>query len=128
MPFASDCLTEDYELGLDVARLGGRCRFVRARTRDGRLIATRAYFPDTLIAAVRQKTRWLQGIAFHGWDRMGWGRGGVERWMRFRDRRGPFTALVLAMAYLLLILGAAGWVAMSAGSANRSCWLYRFKR
>ena len=45
LPFASDSLTEDYELGLAIAAAGGRCRFVRARGADGRLIATRAFFP-----------------------------------------------------------------------------------
>lgn len=56
-PFAAECLTEDYELGLGIAEMGGRTRFVRRRALDGRLIATRAYFPDRLDRAVRQKTR-----------------------------------------------------------------------
>ena len=42
LPFADDSLTEDYELGLAIAAAGGRCRFIRARGGDGRLIATRA--------------------------------------------------------------------------------------
>lgn len=37
VPFASDSLTEDYELGLAIAAAGGRCRFIRARGTDGRL-------------------------------------------------------------------------------------------
>lgn len=45
LPFAETSLTEDYELGMRVVRLGGRGRFLRARTNDGRLIATRAFFP-----------------------------------------------------------------------------------
>ncbi len=103
-PFAADCLTEDYELGLSIAEMGGRTRFVRARHADGRLVATRACFPHELRAAVRQKTRWVLGIAFQGWDRLGWKGSVAERWMRLRDRRGPFTALVLAAAYTLLVL------------------------
>ncbi|WP_114520618.1 glycosyl transferase family protein [Altererythrobacter sp. ZODW24] len=103
-PFAADCLTEDYELGLSIAEMGGRTRFVRARHADGQLVATRACFPHELRAAVRQKTRWVLGIAFQGWDRMGWNGSLAERWMRLRDRRGPFTALVLAAAYALLVL------------------------
>lgn len=108
-PFATDCLTEDYELGLGVAQQGGRARFVRKRHADGRLIATRAYFPARLDQAVRQKTRWIHGIAFQGWDRLGWDRRPAETWMRLRDRRGPFTALVLAIAYLLLVVSAIVW-------------------
>ena len=108
-PFEAECLTEDYELGIGVADLGGRARFVRKRHADGRLVATRACFPALLDQAVRQKTRWVHGIAFQGWDRLGWSGNPAEFWMRLRDRRGPFTALVLASAYVLLILSAAGW-------------------
>lgn len=56
-PFASDSLTEDYELGLKIAEMGGRTRFLRVRGQGGRLIATRAFFPATLSEAVRQKAR-----------------------------------------------------------------------
>lgn len=67
LPFASDSLTEDYELGLAIAAEGGRCRFVRARGEDGRLIATRAFFPHRFDTVVRQKARWVLGIALQGW-------------------------------------------------------------
>lgn len=103
-PFAAKSLTEDYELGLNVGAIGGRDRFLRLRTRAGRLIATRAYFPSRIDTAVRQKTRWIHGIALQGWDRLGWNGGILRLWMKLRDRRGPFAALLLAMAYLLLLL------------------------
>ncbi len=115
MPFASDSLTEDYELGLAVAANGGRCRFVRARREDGELIATRAFFPSRLDHVVRQKTRWVHGIALQGWDRLGWTARPAEIWMRLRDRRGPLTALVLLLAYMLLALSALGWAASLMG-------------
>ncbi|WP_374409027.1 glycosyl transferase family protein [Pelagerythrobacter sp.] len=115
VPFAAECLTEDYELGLGIATMGGHTRFVRRRAPDARLIATRAYFPDRLDHAVRQKTRWVFEIAFQGWDRLGWHRAPVEIWMRLRDRRGPLTALVLAVAYAVLLLAGIGWVAGLAG-------------
>lgn len=117
-PFASQSLTEDYELGLRIAALGGRGRFLRARTRDGRLIATRAYFPADLVGAVRQKARWMHGIALQGWDRLGWSGTPAQRWMQLRDRRGPLAAIVLSCAYLFLILGAVGWVGISLGLAD----------
>ncbi|WDA41624.1 glycosyl transferase family protein [Erythrobacter sp. BLCC-B19] len=104
LPFASDSLTEDYELGLAVAAAGGRCRFVRARGEDGRLIATRAFFPHAFDAVVRQKARWVLGISLLGWDRVGWSGGITEFWMRARDRRGPLTALVLLVGYVLVLL------------------------
>lgn len=101
-PFASECLTEDYELGMLVSRSGARSRFVRARDAFGNLVATRAFFPADLESAVRQKARWIHGIALQGWDRLGWSARPVEVWMALRDRHGPLTALVLASAYGLL--------------------------
>lgn len=103
-PFAAECLTEDYELGLLVRREGGASRFLRVRDAQGALVATRAYFPGTLDAAVRQKARWIHGIAFQGWERLGWSRGLAESWMALRDRRGPLAAIVLACAYALVLI------------------------
>ena len=103
-PFAAECLTEDYELGLLVRREGGTSRFLRVRDAQGGLVATRAYFPGTLDAAVRQKARWIHGIAFQSWDRLGWSRGFAEFWMALRDRRGPLAAIVLACGYALVLV------------------------
>lgn len=108
-PFDAESLTEDYEMGLHLARLGFTGCFARvAERRGGALIATRAYFPDELAAAVRQKARWMTGIAFAGWDRTGWARplAIADHWMRARDRRAPLAVLVLAGAYLALLLWA----------------------
>ena len=114
-PFPTGSLTEDYELGLRVAAMGGKGRFLRWRAQDGRLIATRAFFPAQLNQAVRQKTRWTHGIALQGWDRLGWIGGGADMWMQLRDRRGPFAALILALGYILVLATAAGLVAQWAG-------------
>jgi adsorption protein B len=102
-PFDEGSLTEDYELGLLVKTLGGSSRFVRALDAEGQLIATREYFPSTIGAAVRQKARWIHGIAFQGWERLGWSGRAAELWMRMRDRRGPLTAIVLFAAYLAVV-------------------------
>lgn len=110
-PFAVDSLTEDYELGIRVKAAGGKARFLRVRGDDGQLVATRACFPASLGPSVRQKTRWVHGIAFQGWDRLGWSPHPVELWMRMRDRRGPLTAIVLAAGYLLLAIAAVLWTA-----------------
>lgn len=115
VPFAADSLTEDYELGIAISAQGGKSRFVRARAEDGSLIATRSYFPGRLDHVVRQKTRWIHGIALQGWDRVGWGRNPIEFWMRMRDRRGPLTALVLLVGYALLALATLGWGASLVG-------------
>lgn len=105
-PFDADSLTEDYELGLGIGARGGRQAFVRLPTHaGGELVAVRAHFPATLDAAVVQKSRWIAGIALHGWDRMRWQGGVAERWMRVRDRRALLAALVLLAAYASLLIG-----------------------
>jgi bacteriophage N4 adsorption protein B len=114
-PFAAGSLTEDYELGLRLSALGARSRFVRARVTTGRLVATRAYFPSELKAAIRQKARWVHGIAFQGWDRLGWPGGLAARWMMLRDRRGPLAALLLALAYGLILVAGLEYLATAAG-------------
>lgn len=103
-PFAADCLTEDYELGLLVARSGGRSRFLRMIGPDRALIATRAFFPGRLEEAARQKARWIHGISLQGWDRLGWAGRPVDIWMSLRDRRGPLTAIVLSAAYCMVLI------------------------
>lgn len=114
-PFAAECLTEDYELGVLVTRVGGKGRFLRLRDSNGALIATRSFFPARLDDAVRQKTRWIHGIAFQGWERLGWHFRPVEIWMAIRDRRGPLTALVLALAYIQILIEVGLMLARAAG-------------
>lgn len=105
-PFDDQSLTEDYELGLRIAARGGRGIFVRmCETVGGDLIAVRSHFPPDLNAAVRQKTRWVTGIALAGWERLGWHGGWAEGWMRLRDRATMLAALVLFAAYAALLLG-----------------------
>ncbi|WP_174286271.1 glycosyl transferase family protein [Sphingomonas bacterium] len=114
-PFDASSLTEDYELGLRIAELGGRAAFARVRDADDMLVAVRAFFPDRIDAAVRQKARWMTGIALAGWDRTGWARWHRigDHWMRMRDRRAPLAVIVLGFAYAALlgwgIVGAIHW-------------------
>lgn len=117
-PFDPDSLTEDYELGLGLKAIGHSAAFVRLPGGPGRpAVSTREYFPATLDAAVAQKARWMTGIALSGWDRLGWGSGLAERWMRARDRQSILAAILLAAAYAALLLWAllfaaerlAGW-------------------
>ncbi|MGN6375682.1 MAG: glycosyl transferase family protein [Sphingomonas sp.] len=105
-PFDATSLTEDYELGLGIDAIGGRGIFARvAEVPGGPVVAVRAFFPGTLTAAVRQKARWMVGIALAGWDRVGWGAiaDWREHWMRMRDRRAPLAVLVLCAAYAALV-------------------------
>jgi adsorption protein B len=100
-PFVGTSMTEDYEMGLRLGAIGVKTMFVRipADPSSRAVVASRGHFPATISAAVRQKARWIGGIAFAGWDQLGW-RGGLgERWMRMRDRRGPLAALLLLAGY-----------------------------
>lgn len=119
LPFDAESLVEDYELGLMLGAMGARMQFALvAETAGGQPVAVRAYFPGRVDAAVRQKARWMTGIALAGWDRTGWARAGAvgDHWMRMRDRRALLAVIVLAAAYLSLVAWAvlvmlhwAGW-------------------
>jgi adsorption protein B len=111
-------MTEDYEVGLRLGALGLKTMFVRISTQPGEraIVASRGHFPATLGSAVRQKARWLGGIALAGWDRLGWSGGLGERWMRMRDRRGPLAALLLLAAYGAALLWSQLWLAEALGA------------
>ncbi len=120
-PFRCNSLTEDYELGMVIGAYGLRARFVDTLGPQGDRVVSRGAFPNRAEAAVRQKARWIAGIALAGWDHLGWpgarhsalagqpGRLWLARWMLWRDRRGPVAALILLAAYAGLMLTALGW-------------------
>jgi len=117
-PFAGKSMTEDYEMGLRLGAIGVKTMFVRLPVEPGSraVVASRGHFPSTISAAVRQKARWIGGIAFAGWDQLGW-RGGLgERWMRMRDRRGPLAAMLLLAGYAAAILWAEVALAAALGA------------
>jgi adsorption protein B len=117
-PFADASMTEDYEMGIRVGALGLKTMFVRIPAKPGEraMVASRGHFPASFGAAVRQKARWLGGIAFSGWDRLGWRGGWGERWMLLRDRRGPIAALLLIAAYAAGLLWSQLWLAEALGA------------
>lgn len=111
-PFDRDSLTEDYEIGLRLSAFGGRGAFVRlAGPSQKAMVGVRAHFPATLETAVRQKSRWITGIALAGWDRLGWRGGFAETWMRLHDRRALLAAVVLVAGYAALVLTSGLWIA-----------------
>jgi len=115
-PFDPACMTEDYELGMRIAALGHRSALVRIPGSGG-AIATREHFPATFDSAVRQKTRWLLGIALSGWDRVGWRGGLAHRYMLMRDRKSIFAPLLAVFGYLAvaMVLADAAIVAANPG-------------
>ena len=67
------------------------------------LLATREYFPSTLRTAYRQRTRWILGISFQGWQQLGWKGSWRDRYMFFRDRKGMVTSIISVVAYAVLV-------------------------
>lgn len=102
--FNESSLTEDYELGLDVRRLGARCLFVVARSGAERddVIATREFFPKKLRGSVRQKTRWTIGIAFQGLRRLGWSGTVAQKFFLYRDRKGPLAYMTVTAGFFMI--------------------------
>jgi adsorption protein B len=108
-------LTEDYDFSFRLFRNGRKSGIarvwidstdVRGRTyRD--LVAIREFFPAVFRDAVRQKQRWMLGITFQGWEKLGWGTGWREKYMLVRDRLGPLTSFLnMISIYLVFRFGA----------------------
>ncbi len=121
--FEPEALTEDYENGLKLFRLGCAQAFVPfSRVRGARdFCATREFFPQTWRAALRQRTRWIMGIALQGWQWHGWtGRPGEIYWL-WRDRKGLIANPVSFAANLVFLYGVA--TAMWARMTPLACHL-----
>ncbi|MEM8825596.1 MAG: hypothetical protein AAGD40_01540, partial [Pseudomonadota bacterium] len=113
---------EDYDLGLAMSRLGGGALVRLPEVKGQRVVATREHFPATLEAALRQKTRWLTGIVFQGWQGLGWRttagapawRRLAELWFLARDRSPLLNALFISAGYLAaLVAGVCAIAAMT---------------
>jgi adsorption protein B len=120
-PFNVESLTEDYEIGLRFRLAGKRAHFacrslqrIRAvprrvfrgerRVVDEDVIATREYFPSGFRASVRQRARWITGIALQAWRQIGWQGPAAVRYCLWRDRKAIATNLLLVGAYLLFVM------------------------
>jgi adsorption protein B len=120
-PFNTASLTEDYDLSFRLRAMGLRQAFAHVRVAfdairppqvrgpTGAIISTHEYFPHRFRAAVRQRARWVVGIAFQGWRELGWAGSGWERYFFFRDRKAIVMAPAGALAYV--VLGNFAWVA-----------------
>jgi bacteriophage N4 adsorption protein B len=115
--FHPECLTEDYEMGYRLHEMGFRQLFVPVWFEEGAPVATREYFPSRFRAAVRQRTRWVTGIALQGWERHGWGSGCRAAYWFWRDRKGLVGNLLSPVANAGLAWATAGWILGRAGWA-----------
>lgn len=110
--FEPSCLTEDYELGMRVHRMGLKQIFT------GTAVATREFFPMTLNGALRQRTRWITGIALQSWQRHGWGKSWREGYWLWRDRKGLLGNPLSIVANLSFLYGLGTWtVSATTGTA-----------
>jgi adsorption protein B len=102
-------VTEDYILGVEAKRAGFKSAYVAAATQERHgldYVATREFFPKSLAAAIKQKTRWVYGINFEAARKLGWAGDPSDRHFFFRDRKGAVTNFlpVLSLGFLSLIL------------------------
>jgi bacteriophage N4 adsorption protein B len=104
--FEPECLTEDYENGFRIHKLGFRQIFVPIHRHGGSFVATREYFPRTLKSAVKQRTRWVTGIALQSWERHGWLETAGQLYWFWRDRKGVLSNLLNPLANLAFVYGA----------------------
>ncbi len=112
-------VAEDYLLGIMLHEMPGRKIFLqqwvsyhRKRKRlfsreedevaDIQPVATREYFPTGFWAAVRQKSRWILGVALQGW-RAGWTGSLGSDYFLYRDRKGLLCNLVVIFGYIVVV-------------------------
>lgn len=100
-------LTEDYELGLRLNKLGYKTAFINVlidkHNRDSR-IATGEYFPNSFWAAVRQRSRWTAGICFQNWKMHKWTGNLKTKYFLLRDRKTIFSNMMVLLSNLVFAL------------------------
>ncbi|MCU1275974.1 MAG: bacteriophage receptor, outer membrane protein [Bryobacterales bacterium] len=108
--FEPVCLTEDYENGFRMHRLGCPQFFVPIYKTERGFVATREYFPRKFRAAVRQRTRWITGISLQSWQRHGWRDTATQLYWFWRDRKGLIGNLAAPLSNVLFVYGAFTWL------------------
>jgi adsorption protein B len=124
--FEPEALTEDYENGLRLFRLGCSQTFVPLVHPAGskEWVATREFFPQHWTAAMRQRTRWVMGIALQTWERHGWkGKPGEVYWL-WRDRKGLLANPLSLLANVVFVYGVATGIWRRASPLSvELCWV-----
>jgi len=125
--FNPNSLTEDYEIGIKLGKRGARQiiliqyveriiskkRLLRRGVRPKKikeLVATRAFFLTEFRKAMRQRARWVYGIAWQGLRNIGWEKSLKFNYALLRDRVAFFANFLYLLGYLLII-----YVAVVAG-------------
>jgi bacteriophage N4 adsorption protein B len=103
----SGTVTEDYILGVEAKRAGFKAAFAAVSADERRgldFVATREFFPRTMQASIKQKTRWVYGINFEAMHKLGWGGDGWDKYFFMRDRKGMITNFLPPVSLALLVL------------------------
>lgn len=111
--FEEGNLTEDYEVSMKIARLGGKQMFMLLEDPRGEVIATREYFPADFGRSVRQKTRWTTGIGLQ--TALRWGSYAsptvqrnwktlMARYGVWRDRKALWANPLVFIAWTLMFI------------------------
>ncbi len=120
LPFALGHLTEDYNTSLKIRLANFKAIFLTQKiwrkqyqrnSFSSRLylrkvkeyVATRALFPTEYTKAVRQKARWIIGIAIQEWLETGWKGDFSTRYCLLTDRKSLFTHLVNGLGYVVFL-------------------------
>jgi adsorption protein B len=108
--FEPACLTEDYENGFRVRKLGLKQQFIPVQVRHGRAIATREYFPRHFGLAVRQRSRWVTGINLQSWEFHSPRETLEHLYWFWRDRKGLVGNMVTPLTNIVFVYGAITWM------------------
>ena len=103
--FDAASLTEDYEIGVYIHDKGYRQLFAPIKKGENGFVATREYFPRTTKTAIRQRTRWVTGIALQCWERRGWAGSFGTRYWFWRDRKGLVASPLSLLTNILFLTG-----------------------
>ncbi|PWU00281.1 MAG: hypothetical protein C5B51_25475 [Terriglobia bacterium] len=118
--FDPECLTEDYENGFRMHAAGYHQTFVPIHFQAQQPVATREYFPKQWRAAIRQRSRWIAGIALQGWQHHGWRAPAWQRYWFWRDRKGLVGNLISPLANVLFFY----WLVCCGAAAEHIPWRF----
>ena len=117
--FEPRCLTEDYENGYRIHKLGLPQKFIPIHRHNGSLVATREYFPRNFGKAVRQRSRWVTGIALQSWELHGFADTVGSLYWFWRDRKSLLANLITPLTNVLFAYGFVTW---AISEAERVPW------
>jgi len=128
--FDATSLTEDYEIGFRIHRLGYRQKFIRVLRRDGEFVATREFFAQNFRKAVTQRSRWVTGIGLQSWEKHSL-RDTLSQFYWFcRDRKGlvanilsPFTNALCLYGVVTLGIAHASHTTWGLGAEWQAAWV-----